>query len=285
MMSPEGQLFAELRKCDDDAAMEEVEGTPGVYRVTTSLPLHAMDIEGINVQVTEADAEATQPENIFATPIDNVSLLMAKYLFMALAMCSFCSLLFSLPLYMWSVPHSALVVLQVLGGVGMVLGFGAMCVLHGRVQHWFVAAACSLGCWLCSLTLMLGAAAGLSHSLGPYQLLIIWWVQYVALSIYLQWIGQGAARDVSFLHAVLCMGLATLVVWGISIATFVHDGDWVLSIILLAQGFTSLLYTAYQMQNSIDSGRYAKTRVDMLSAMIDYHVDVPAKLLDLCRSQ
>lgn len=280
----EGQLLEELRKCDDDAFMEEVPGAPGVYRVTTTLPLHAMNIDGVHIQTppplapepTLVPAEAA--DNIYAALPENVAIVMAKYLFMSLALCAFCALLFTLPLYMWSVPRPALITLQVLGAVGMALAYVAMCVLHSRTAQWPRLSLCALCSWCLSLALMLSAAAGLAHSLAPYQLLALWWVQCVALTIYLQWMGP-SAHHASRMHACLCMAVGTLVVWGLSIATFVHDSDWSVSLVLLALALVSLLYAAHQMHRAIEERRYAKTRLDLLAALINYHTDVPVELM------
>jgi hypothetical protein len=273
----EGQLLDELRKCDDDASMEPVAGEPGVYRVVTSLPLHSMTMEGISIQSSPPTTQEEEEENIFATAPDNVAILMVKYLFMALAFYAFCALLFSLPLYMWQVPQAALITLQVLGGVGMLLSYSGMCVMHDRVMHWPRLSLCALVIWFCSLTLMLSAAAGLSHNLAPFQLLTLWWVQSVALSIYLQWMGPNN-HHVSRLHASLCMAVGTLAVWGLSIVTFVRDSDWLISLALLALAFGSLLYSAHEMQRAIEEKRYAKTRIDMISALINFYTDVPVAL-------
>ena len=272
----EGQLFQELKKRDDDVSVELVDGSAGVYRVTTVLPLGEMNMEGMAVQ-TSPPEEPTTTENLFAMPPENVSILMVKYLFMALALYAFCAMLFSLPLYMWHVPEGALIALQVLGAVGVLLSYSVMCILHGHVAQKLELSIIPLFTWFTSLTLLLAAAAGLSHSLVPYQLLALWWVQCVAVVIYLQWMGS-TTHHVSRLHAILCMALATLIIWALSIATFVNDSDWIASLGLLCIGFASLIYASYQMQGAIEERRYAKTRVDLLSALINYYTDVPVSL-------
>jgi len=272
----EGQLYEELKKCDDDALMEEVEGTPGVYRVTTSVPLHELSIEGMSVVPQTLEGQAPPPvDNLFAMLPDSVAIAMAKYLFMMLALYSLCALLFMLPLYMWRVPQAALISVEVVSGVSMVLSYATMCAMHGNVARYPAVASLALAGWLCGLAGMLGAAAGLAQSVAPLQLLMFWWVQYAALSVYLQWLGpQGTqGHQASSLHAMLAMALSTLVVWGLFIATFAEAHDWLVSLALLAIAVFSMFYTTHHMQRTIAGRRYAKTRIDLLAALHDYWVD------------
>lgn len=271
----EGQLFDELKKCDDDVMMEEVEGTPGVYRVTTSLPLHELAIDGVSVMMPQPQIDAPA-DNLFAALPDTTVVAMAKYLFMVLALYSLCALLFMLPFYMWHVPQAALISVEVVSGVSMALSYVTMCALHGNVARYPAIASIVLAAWFCGLAGMLGAAAGLSHNVAPLQLLLFWWVQYVALFIYLQWLGPQGAQNhqVSSLHIMLAMALATLVVWGLFIATFAEARDWLVSLVLLALATLSMFYTTHQARRTIASRCYAKTRLDLLAALHDYWVDL-----------
>jgi hypothetical protein len=276
------QLADEVHKRDEDAIIELIDPEKGILSVRTTLALDSM------TQLASGDGGGKDAggllledeHNLFVEPADNVTIAATKYLFLGMAQASFLSVILGLPLYMWEIPHEALVTLVVLSSVAMLLSYGAMYGLQRerpQREHWFALSALALGAWWLSFLIMMGSASGLSRSLVPFQLFSIQWIQYAALSIYLQWLGPGA-KEASFLHASLAMALGSLVIWGVSIVTFARDADWVAAMLMLLCALGSLIYAAHQMQTAIDEKRYAMNRNDLLAAFLNYHVDVPLKL-------
>lgn len=278
-------LLQELQKRDDDATMTLMDVERNVYRINTTLPLSEMGIDGFAVVSAPAAAATTlgseavveeEEENLFNGPGDNMAIAMVKRMFWALALSAFLSLIFGLPLYMWNVPPDALLVILIVASIGMVPSYGFMWLLHARVAHRLYLAAGSYLAWTASLGFMLAAAAGLSRSLAPLQLLSLWWIQYVCISLYLQWLGP-TAKAVSIVHASLAMSVGTLVLWGLSIITFMRDHDWIISMVLLVLAMGSLLYAAYEMRMAVRDNRYAGTREDTIASLLNYYVDLPVR--------
>jgi hypothetical protein len=273
------QLLDEIHKRDDDAQVELVDEDGMVLRVTTSLALDTMT--PLAAEAPDTLPYSASAPNLFVEPPDNATIAVTKYLFMGMALSSLLSVMLALPLYMWAVPTTVLIVVVVVSAIHMMVSYVAMCLVRNvRGPYWLPVAGSLLACWFISFFCMMGAAAGLSHSLVPFQMMSMSWIQYVALSMYLQWLGP-RAKETSFLHAALIMAFASLILWGISIFTFTRDHNWLQALGMLCYAFGLIMYAARQMQTAVDKKRYALNRDDLAAAFVNYQVDL---LMDCCVS-
>jgi len=97
--------------------------------------------------------------------------------------------------------------------------------------------------WVACMSLLIGAVASLVGNPAPIQLAAIVWGQSLAIVLYAKY----SPVMLSLYYSAAYMSLATLIIWGISIAAFVVQKDWISAVAILCVSAGCVVWNTLQI--------------------------------------
>ncbi len=174
-------------------------------------------------------------------------------------------LVLALPLYYMHPPHLVAGVLLSVCCALQAICFIAM--LFARKRHVNVAFGFYIA-WVIIGAPIVSCIAVLLGNAAPFQFLAIVFMQSLAVVIYTKM----SPRMISTIHALIYMLVASVVVWGISIASFVIEHDWLAGTVVLILSVAAAAYHAFQIRVSEAHG-YNMSWDDTVLSIIQFYGD------------
>lgn len=258
-MNTEG-LLHDVRKKDDDMRVLHDARTGDVYVETI-----------VDLDSAAAAAESSSPSLFEAAAAGvnvDVHVLVVQHMFFVYSLGLTSTLLIATPFYMWHRPSTTtlIVCLCVAAGGIFPLAYGLLLWGAHHKKHRYELAAALGGCWAACVLIVICASL-LAQKAAAFQLVTLLNVQCIMMLVYTKM----SPRVMHVPQAIVFMTLATLAQWGVSIALFYYDRDWMLAIVMLCVALACVPYHGYQVRAA--EGRYGVSADDLMASVVHIFTD------------
>jgi hypothetical protein len=269
----EKAIIYEASKKDADARLVQDRDT-GLLLYETSINLN-----GALHELRPAAPPLPPPKSLIETAAEeatvDVRVRVVRCMFLANCLFLMAALLFGLPLYMWhtTLRTAIIVILVVAAGGVLPLAYLMSAWLIYYKQHNYACGA--LLAWWIAAVFVIGCSANLAGDAAPFQFVLILWSQCMVMLVY----ARLSPRFMLTTHAMFFMALATLLIWGISIAVFFYDHDWLVAGFILLASLACVPYHGYQIRAA--EARYSMRQDDLMACVVQFYADPVLWLAEL----
>ncbi len=225
-----------IKKKDDDARFIVSAGE--LYAETTApLPQEPQFTVAVPNPTNEGLLEAAA-----VAPRTDIRIQVICTTFIAHNIASLACLAIGLPFFFWPMTRSAVVGLIVSCILQLVF---YLTMIFSRKRNPNVSLGAFVG-WVLTCGVIVGCASSLLGNIAPIQLMAMIWIESLIIIIY----AKRSPQDISTGWALLYMCIGAVAVWGIFIAEFVIERDWISGTIILLLGLGCAVYHAFQLRMS-----------------------------------
>lgn len=252
-------VYDQFKKKDDDTRLFVSGGA--IYLESELIPVKEED----NSPSLIAEAATAMPVDMKVQSIYNV--------FVAQNFASLACLVMGMPFYYWELPHLVALCLTIIFSI--CCGFCYILMLVFRKTQPYAA----LCIWLCFVlcgVVVTGCTASLVWNVSPFQLMMMLWMQSIAVIIYTRL----STRTISAWYALTYMCLVSIFVWGLFIVAFVIEHDWIASIVILCLGLACAGYQAYEVHLILDEYCYGNNWEDIILSIITLYGDPILRIIN-----
>jgi hypothetical protein len=254
------KLLTGVPKKDEDA--EFYRDSSGNLYISTTVDIPPPS--GV-LSIKLPDGDASILENAASSQLPDAQVVIVRNLFLANALVIFTWIVLSLPLYFWTFEKLAHYILLAVASFFMSAAYLLMALLRKKVPWqllWVFFAT-----WLVCMGLVIGSVAFLIGNIAPFQCLVILEVESFTVIIYT----IVSNRFMDRTRALLYMSIAGILVWGVGIAGFFVDRDWIASIVVFVIAVACTVYYWYQMKKA--EGRYNMSWEDFRMGVVQFYCD------------
>jgi hypothetical protein len=258
----EGLLYDVSKKDDDARLVRDREGV--IYLETTE----NLGPAAVTVSSTPPppSAASTLIEDSASQPAVDVRVQVVQNMFLAHMLLMLATLLLGTPFYFMQAPRMALVIVLVcVMCAGFPLSYALM--LWWRKSNVQGAAIAYLA-WCMNFIVAVGCVAHLAGNVAVFQWVAVVWAQSIAVIVYAKLTPRG---NMYTSHAMLYMAFASLIVWGISIALFYVDHDWLSAGLVLGFAALCIVYHGHEMRAC--EARYNASWEDAALSVVQFYGD------------
>lgn len=251
------QLLRDARKKDEDARLLQ-QGNE-IYLESAALPPSSSMPIGVEEEeppsLLETTAFSPMPD-MHVTTLYHI-FLMHHIILLTIAALSF-------PIYYFS-PTLHIVVLALLP-IASVFCVACFITMQILVKTNLQASIAFMAGWLVCLIVIVGTVSNLLQNTAPIQLIIMLFAETVAMIAYCKL----SPRQIKTFSAACYMAAAGLLVWAVSIASFIVEGDWPSALVILC---LACIFTAHHVHavHRHASHSYNSSWQDALTGIVQFY--------------
>lgn len=266
MMMEEGLLFESVAKRDDDATVSIINGNIYVETTEDLSALEPWEVRVgksrccnwslLNPDLLHNEAQAVPP-GVHTRVVRHVFL--TNLLFIGIV------LIIGLAISYWLNHWIVLLALLCVFGTLFVGLYLSLVLRRTQIEYgWWEG---GFLCMAVSAGFMVGATAGLSSNIGPFEWCASLWAQTIVVLLYAQWSPRNMTQ---WLVLGSLLSAATMCVWALGIVAAFESHDWLSSGIVLLLSVCALFYQLAWIRNSVDAP-YSLSWRDLTVATMDFY--------------
>ena len=253
-------------KKDEDASAVVIDGSLYIDTTANIAPAPALTVSVPN------PTNDTLLEDAAVAALPDVRIQVIFTTFVAHNLASIVCLSVALPFFFWELDRKAAISIL---WMSCILQFGCyLGMIFARKKQPNLALGIYVT-WVLFCSFITGCASSLLANIAPIQLMAMIWAEALVIIIYC----KVSPHQLSTPRALVFMCIAAVAVWGICIAEFVIEHDWIAGTVILILGLGCAAYNAYQIRASEDH-HYNTSWEDMVQAIVRFYGEPVILVMD-----